>query len=247
MTYGSDNLVELKAVANAPLSDTVAGRLAVSQRWRDGHISNVTLGDSTGGEDLLTVRGQLLFEPNDDLRFRLSADWLRDRGDGLVQSYLTTFQPSLIAPIALPTDLRATAQGLNGSTERDAVAVTARADWTAAIGTLTSITGYRAVDSDLPGTSTGSPINTVLTRVVMDDKLLSQEFRLASPDDQLVSWVVGAYFLKLDRQRDERIRFDLAPGSLLSFVAPGPGVYAALQSQDIELESTALFGERPKD
>src|SRR6187549_239563 len=31
VTYGSDNLVELKAVANAPLSDTVAGRLAVSQ------------------------------------------------------------------------------------------------------------------------------------------------------------------------------------------------------------------------
>ncbi len=51
--------------ASAPLSDTVAGRIALQQYRSDGYVDNQNLGqDDTNDFDELTMRGKLRFMPN---------------------------------------------------------------------------------------------------------------------------------------------------------------------------------------
>src|ERR1700722_7293228 len=78
-TYGSDNLMEGQAYVTGPLvADTLAGKIAVDLRRRGEFLHNITLHDKTFGENLGSVRGQLLWTPTSTVRVLLGADYLDD-------------------------------------------------------------------------------------------------------------------------------------------------------------------------
>jgi outer membrane receptor protein involved in Fe transport len=76
LTYGNYDYLRVDAMINAPLGDKAALRLDAVWQQRDGFIDNVTVGaDDINDRDRYLVRGQLLLEPSDSLKFRLIADY----------------------------------------------------------------------------------------------------------------------------------------------------------------------------
>lgn len=92
-TYGSYNQTRFEGAVGGPLSDSVSGRLAVLYNRFDEVLDNdypnrfVTLdgnpktigGEDTFNDDTLAFRGQVLFEPNDDIDFLLTGTYARTR------------------------------------------------------------------------------------------------------------------------------------------------------------------------
>jgi iron complex outermembrane recepter protein len=74
---GSYDLISTEGVANIPLSDTAAFRVAASTESRDGYISS-----DAGQEALTNARAKFRWQPNDDLNIVLTAALNRIAGDG---------------------------------------------------------------------------------------------------------------------------------------------------------------------
>jgi iron complex outermembrane recepter protein len=79
LTYGNYDQIRGAGAINAPLTETLAGRIDAVYARRDGfyRVANPTGGteERVNDRDRLFVRGQLLFEPTDALSFRLIADY----------------------------------------------------------------------------------------------------------------------------------------------------------------------------
>jgi outer membrane receptor protein involved in Fe transport len=79
LTYGNYDQIRAAGAVNVPLGSTLAGRVDAVYVQRDGfyHVANPTGGTEgrVNDRDRIFVRGQLLFEPNDALSFRLIGDY----------------------------------------------------------------------------------------------------------------------------------------------------------------------------
>ena len=74
-TYGNYDAIRVEGGINAPLGDRVAARVDGVYFERDGFYNDITNGGTINNRDRYLVRGQLLFEPNDDLSIRLVGDY----------------------------------------------------------------------------------------------------------------------------------------------------------------------------
>ncbi len=85
LTFGGLDLVQAKASASGPLSQTVAARLSFSGTTRRGTIGHVGTGEDLNGLNNLGFRGQVLYTPSSKTAVTLSADSTRQRPRGYVQ------------------------------------------------------------------------------------------------------------------------------------------------------------------
>lgn len=112
---------------------------------------------------------------------------------------------------------------------------TLKVNWRLGAFTLSSITGLTEGEGDslsLPGV----PNDTLIrTSAKGDDSFnqFSQEFRLTSPTNQALSWIVGAYYYKLNADASTRT---------VTYKAGTTREQYAATSWDQIAESTALFG-----
>ncbi|TMM46164.1 TonB-dependent receptor [Qipengyuania marisflavi] len=74
-TYGNYDAIKVEAGINAPLGDTIAARIDGVYFERDGFYNDVTNGVKINDRDRYLVRAQMLFEPTDDISFRLVGDY----------------------------------------------------------------------------------------------------------------------------------------------------------------------------
>lgn len=74
-TYGNYDAIKVEAGVTGPLGDTVAARVDGVYFERDGFYNDVTNGTRINDRDRYLVRAQVLFEPNDDLSFRVVGDY----------------------------------------------------------------------------------------------------------------------------------------------------------------------------
>ena len=75
-SYGNYDYWRVDGSVNVPLGQNAAVRLDGVWQQRDGFIENVTAGEpDINDRDRYLVRGQLVFEPSDSLKFRLIADY----------------------------------------------------------------------------------------------------------------------------------------------------------------------------
>ena len=74
-TYGNYDAIRVEAGVNAPLGDTLAARVDGVYFERDGFYNDVVNGVTVNDRDRYLVRGQLLFEPNSDVSFRVVGDY----------------------------------------------------------------------------------------------------------------------------------------------------------------------------
>lgn len=76
-TVGSHNRTQVRGILNVPLAeDKLAFRLGADYNQRDGFLENIFPGqDDINDRDRINLRGQLLFEPNPNMEFRLIANY----------------------------------------------------------------------------------------------------------------------------------------------------------------------------
>lgn len=78
-SYGNDNAVVVKGLVTGPLTDTLAASLSAGINKRDGFVRDLGWGGKSNERDRWFARGQLRFEPNDQLKLRVIADY--DKSD----------------------------------------------------------------------------------------------------------------------------------------------------------------------
>jgi len=74
-TYGNYDAIKVEGGVNAPLSETIAARIDGVYFERDGFYNDVVNNVNINDRDRYLVRGQLLFEPTENLTFRLVGDY----------------------------------------------------------------------------------------------------------------------------------------------------------------------------
>ena len=250
LTYGSDNLIETQAYLTGPLiGDQLAGKVAVDLRRRDDFLNNVALHDKTLGENLGSVRGQLLWTPSDDLRVLVGADYLDDTSAGKAQWIVGNFQPSLMPPLDYSPD--ATNQGSNAHTDKKVGGLVAHVTWSLPFATVDSVTGYRKVDEHVHFSTSGDPFNSIISDPAVHDNQISEEIRLTSSAGQRLTWVGGVFLMRAHRAYLQTLRFNAQPGTRLDvFANLGVPSLARFKSpyvneadQHVTLDSEAVFGE----
>src|SRR5690606_10292208 len=210
------------------ISDNAAFRIYAAKRTRDGWM-DVETGDGprTETEDYdqnyHLVRGQLLFEPTDDVDVLLIADYTsREENCCTAVQVVTGGTGPLIEflgggnAIGLPADPYARVAYSNRSTAQDIKdkGVQAQVDWETSLfggSTFTSITANRKWES-IAGLDFDFTTADILYRSPDRDESLtgfdttSQEFRLTGTAGA-VDWMVGAFYADEQLDRNESYRF----------------------------------------
>ena len=83
--YGEDNLVKMRASFSGALAeDALFASFAVAKIDHDGYQTNLYDGSEFAAQDKLAMRGTLIWEAGESLRFKLVGDMMRDDSDPYV-------------------------------------------------------------------------------------------------------------------------------------------------------------------
>ena len=212
----------------------------------DGNIDNVHAGGSKlNGYDRKGVRARVDITPTRDLDIALIADYLRSNSSPMFTAYKSTaavFNAG-IAPVVAGTENRQVNADIPSDIHDRNKGLSAQVDYRFNGYTLTSITAVRDWDNT-QYTSTSAIGNAAevaritaafpATRDIgtVEFSQVSQELRLASPKDQFVEYVAGAYYLHgKDRETYQRI------------VNNGAATNSGRADYGVKNDSYSLFGE----
>ncbi|HYD27515.1 TonB-dependent receptor [Brevundimonas sp.] len=243
-TIGNYGAMAVSGSVTGPISDTLAFRLYAGRRLRDGFM-DINTGDGPrqetddNNQDFGTVRGQLLWLPNDNTSLRLIADYSsRDEYccvgaqirtgptypfvDGLSNG--TGQRPPAAGFDLLPFSRQGFANRSTGQEVEDkGVSLEANIDLPSMFGgaTLTSVTSWRDWSSSL-GQDIDFTGADIAYRVQDGDygytvENLTQEIRLAGQTDAL-DWLVGFFATKEDIGRTDSWYFGADYTPFLSFL-----------------------------
>jgi iron complex outermembrane receptor protein len=207
LTLGNYTYVHPEADLNLALTSASAARMAFTYTKHDGYQT-----DDTGDVNDYAGRAQYLYQFSDALSVRVSGDYAHDGGNsasgtliGLQSPFTGAVAASPLPRNVGPQDPRTSAL-LSGqysfisgrffgpidgesNTDNRFWGVLSELIWKTPIGTLTVLPAYRNAN-----------LNDLTTTFVFGeiaeerDAQSSVEVRLASPDEGLIRWLVGAYY-----------------------------------------------------
>ena len=236
VTVGDFSQLVVKGDVTGPLSDTVAFSLSGNVNQRDGYFINLEDGVEYNEHERWGVRGQLLFQPNDNLELRFIADHEEmDEVCCVVSNLVDGPTGGLIRLIGgqiLPEDPFARAQfyDFNPVNDIENNGFSLQVDYDFETMTLTSITALRdqsrIENSDVDFTS-ARLINPNSTDTELDT--FTQELRLTSSGDGAVDWMIGGFYFDEEVEIANVLSYGQdfrAYADLLTIVASGgtPGV-----------------------
>lgn len=79
---GDDHLYEGFAAVDVPIADSLAARISVGARQRDGYVTRVYDGLDLGNEDTYTVQSSLQWLPSDSLTVTVRGDYTKEDENG---------------------------------------------------------------------------------------------------------------------------------------------------------------------
>jgi iron complex outermembrane receptor protein len=196
-SYGNFRAWRGQALAMAPLSDTVSGKLAVSASGRSGYTRRAQTGEDLDPEKTLDVRGTLRWRPSDTLDVQLNADvGYHDMPVVVHDSAAAHFDPDHIALDATPRE------------DRDYWGLSLQVTQRFAGAELTSISGFRKarlanlIDTD------ASALKLIHFGQYDDTAQFSQELRLGSTGQRPLQWITGLYYFEEDADTFSPIYLD---------------------------------------
>lgn len=254
-----------KASVAGPLTDTLSARLTGFYGYFDGHITNIFNGgdERVNGYERWGSRFVLDYEPSDTASVRLAVDFARSDDDCCAEITGVSRGAVLDAELGFPTargeDQRVINHNLVTTTEDTTWGASLQGDFTMfSDHTLTMIGAYRnwenveVRDGDfLPRAIVGTA--QLHDRGIVETDQYSFEARLASPQDQTISYVVGGYVWRSDNTQFFR-RDDITCATSTLPVAPSGAtpcdvndvvntVFPSANSfSDVEMTNYAFFG-----
>jgi iron complex outermembrane recepter protein len=236
-------------VVSGPLTETVSGRLAVRKETFDGWWDDVLRDEQAPDRDNWYSRASLSWMASDTVEVLAKyehGDFSTDETPIVVyqSDQPLNFQGDSPFPVIDDNDKGAKDFSDSTGTRTDVFALTINAD--VGESTFTSISSYSAYDM-VKHSNADMAATAALNRVQDEEyKQLSQEFRLVSPGNETVDWIVGGYYQKseLDISRtnvalDYKLAGDLSVAPLVGAQVVGatPSIF------DQESESWAAFGQ----
>lgn len=219
LAYGNYNNFGVDGAIGAPISDWLAGRIAVQYNREDGFFTSTnpaTLGD-VGGYGWFGTRGSLAARPTDTLKMTLSLAYSNLNGQPRPLKSLGIFdptQPGSYAPCSLPNPGRLgtgcgdvegyvssanpykVAPSVQGIEQIRTISPTFKLEWSPGSVEVASITAYNNSTRNLFYDGDFSPSD--LYEYSAQDRFhsFSQEVRVSSAIAKPVSWILGAFFYK---------------------------------------------------
>ena len=204
-----------RTAVNLPISETLAGRVAVNVERRDSFFNDIgskltpngALFNHPGALDEKDARLGLLWQPTSDVQVQFKTE-INDKSTG---GY--AYKPIPTTTYAALTPADPFTVNYDHYTLNDELSVrnSLQVNWTLPGGiTLRSISGYQyasvhniydsdATSSTLPGPQASSEAQNVIERT------MTQEFNLISPDTDRLQWIVGAF--GMDDTREVGLNF----------------------------------------
>ncbi|GAA0481535.1 TonB-dependent receptor [Parasphingorhabdus litoris] len=230
--YGSGEEYSVEGSVSGPLVEDMLG-LRVSGRYysRDGYFTNVVLDDEVGFYDEFNVKGHLRFTPSDELTIDLRATHTENDGDAL--NY--TFQGVTTDPVtgevigfASLADANAVQRRFSannrGFDDRKVSQISLLINYDLGFGNLSSATAWDKLRQSIGGDQFPYSANTTVNPGIsfsdgtqtqfVDVEAVSQEIRLTSYDDSALRWMVGGYYLNINRFISSSTGDDLGLGVL---------------------------------
>ncbi|PCJ33127.1 MAG: hypothetical protein COA93_08290 [Alphaproteobacteria bacterium] len=223
VTTGRYNRVDIRGSFDVALSDTLAAKVSMSSKNRDGYGKRLEFGtdkviDTTGDENATSARIALRWEASENVTVDFSADYTREREKGVpvILSFVDDNGATFgglgglwNALVGGPSGLPFTSDFVIGNGNRyDSYATAGNrnslnsygfsmdVDWTIDENiSLRSISAYRQMDAFFNSDTDGSPLQFTETDQYQDQNQISQEFQLigTSFDDRL-DWVLGVFY-----------------------------------------------------
>jgi iron complex outermembrane recepter protein len=253
-----------KGSVSGPLTDTLSARLTGFYGSFDGHITNIFNGgdERVNGYERWGSRLVFDFDPTETASFRLAADFARADDDCCAEITGVSRGAVLDAELGFLTargeDQRVINHNLVTTTEDTTWGASLQGDFDLSGHTLTMIGAYRNWENVEVREGDFLPRAIVGTAQLHDRGLVetdqySLEVRLASPQDQTVSYVIGAFAWHSDNVQFFR-RSDITCASSTLPVAPSGATPCNLADpvntifptansiSDVNQRNYALFG-----
>ncbi|MEM7701559.1 MAG: TonB-dependent receptor [Pseudomonadota bacterium] len=200
LSYGNFDAVIAKASVTGPISDNVAFSLGGSYNRRDGYIEDIIINEDINDRNRFALRGQLLFEPSDSLKFRLIADYdeidevccgATNVVDGPTGAVVRALGGQFIANDPLSLQSTVNFAPVN---EIENYGLSLQGDWTTGAIDVTGIASYRGSDTFVNQDSDFTSLNSIGTNInEVDIETYTGELRAASDFDGPVNFLVGGF------------------------------------------------------
>jgi iron complex outermembrane receptor protein len=237
VTVGAYGHYVVKGTVSGPLAgDVLAGRLSLSTSRRDGLATNDFNGDKVNGYRNVSARGQLLYQPNPELKLRFIGDYSRQTANccyqvlaGVVtppngKDYRSIAQAFGYTPIVDPYQRHVNANDVV-SAQQETGGVSLQADWAQPKYVLSSITAWRFWNWWPRNDIDYSPLS-VMTKAdqINHQNQFTQEFRIVSAGENRIDYAAGLYFYREQIKGYSTQRY----GSAASYLLFGPAVPAVV-------------------
>ena len=253
LTTGNDGLMGLRGYVSGGLTDTVSARLSVTGAQRDAIAENL-IGDDSDDLDQYSVRGQVLFEPNDAWQVRLIAGHVaRDMKPALADMYYGAGVTALVnATVGNPAALGAAdgpglADGvINAGAqpildndpinrrvqalaplefEQTSSELIASIEYAADSFAVTSLSSYDTYDVTQSWNDAGQTgLDLVNYRDYQTGETFSQELRINSRSDGSLTWLGGLYFYDNHFQRGDEDHHEFTLGQAIDELGVAAGI-----------------------
>ncbi|MCG2842624.1 TonB-dependent receptor [Sandaracinobacter sp. RS1-74] len=192
--YAQGNEFSARATVSGPLGERMGFRLGGSYLNRDGQIYNSTLDTKVDYNEVWAVRGSLVANPVDAVTVDLRGSHYNQEAGA------SWYRPG---PANAPRE--PVIGNLLGWAERKLTDISGKVEVDLGGPTLTSITAYSKVKSDLFEELDWEPLDLVAATQLLDVEAWSQEFRLTSDDSGPLRWMAGLYYLDTRRFLDTTV------------------------------------------
>jgi len=198
--FGGGDENRLRFGIGGRLNEQLKGSLSTLWGDYDGNVENVANGHDVNGYERKGARGKLEFEPSEDLRLTLIADYMK--GEDTLPSGVITSASAAIASQLRPVTPSAHSRDINSDfkthVEDENQGLSAQLDWQLGDYTLTSISAWRGWDNTQYQDGDRRallPVTASHDKGTVDYDQYSQEFRLTSPKGQFNEYVLGAFYM----------------------------------------------------
>lgn len=241
-TLGGDGAEILKGTVTGPLTDNLSFRLSASSNERDGLGTNLADNSPINDRDRSAVRGQIAWNPSDDLSVRVIADsdkineaccvtgpLLRGPASAVSDGIALQLQALQVPGIGvLPADATPWDRQIYmnyepyNDVENEGISLHIEKDL--GFATLTSITSDRETnmrsnfDADF---SAARLINE--NKLDYDFETFTQELRLTSNGDSDVQWTIGAFYADEDTYNNRTVLYGDDIETYVDFLLSGRG------------------------
>ncbi len=229
-SYGNYDEYTVEGVVNVPVGDKIAARVAAFTREHDSRLENVSpcsaelgltvptcadenIGVAEAAQDF-GIRGAVLFQPIDRLKFTVTGDYISQVGSGYTGVNFANPLGNGIDPDDIDNPRRVLGRGFTPRENTDHYGIKGQIDYDGEGFNIEYIGSYRdlvydyefvtPIGPDYPGVlATLGPLdfdNFSRIRFITDSESIVQELRLYADEDARLNWTVGAFYFKEDQR-----------------------------------------------